>query len=561
MRLRHSRGALSVALFCGLAHGQTLATQHDKSNVLAHPEIQGTVLESGTTQPLVGAEVSLYFLGEERPSIRYGIGSLTSTNTAQTDAAGAFAFYPEKLGYYTVSAKKEGYSAPSRGEGKSIIDVTLTTAEPAGEARLRLSRPGQVTGAVVDMVTGKPIPNLTVYATRITRQDGRILVVAAVQAKTNADGEFVVSNLTPGEYLVNILAQKTGRERIISGASADDWRAVDEDYEASYWPGGHDLETAVPLVVGSGLSVDAGKVHVHKVPYYRLHVRIPPGSCGPGDKMLIYQQVPRRTSIIGSAACAPDLLITGFPPGSYRLLLTMIKDAAETRETASVSFVVQDKNVEITAPLERGVTVNVTVAAFEEAKTPDFGKLRVTLNPLNALPTGDLVTPRPVNPSGKAQFVGFPLGGYLVTVGGLGAGAYVKEFRYNGHPLPDQILPLGAAMGQDLTILIDDKVATISGVVMDGDQPVSEPHVILAKWPLPGGDYPDPPVRTAGDKKGRFGFTGLAPGEYRVLAVRSREEDDDRLPGTLERALEAAKKVEVGPNAVQNVTIDVIKLR
>jgi hypothetical protein len=492
--------------------------------------------------------------------MRLGIGSLTPSSRTQTDASGAFAFQPEKLGYYTVAAKREGYSAPSRGEGKNIADIILTAAKPAGEVSLALSLPGQITGTVVDKDTDQAIPDLTVYAGRVQRLAGRLMDLN-VSAKTNSDGRFVISNLTPGEYVVKILAQRMGRERIIAKFSDRDLKAVDDDYEASYWPGGgHSLESAAPLAVGSGGSVEFGTVRAHKVPHYRLHVRIPPGPCGPDDKILVYEQVPFRKTTVGRAACAPDLLIAGFPPGSYRLLLTMIKDAAESRETASIPFVIKDENVEITAPLERGVTVNVTLAAFDGARALDFGKMRVALIPLNALPLEDLVTPKAVNSSGTAQFVGIPLGNCNIEVGGLGAGAYVKEIRYNGHRLADHILPLGAAVGQDLTILIDDKPATVTGAVMDGNNPVSEPHVILAKWPLPGGDYPDLPLRISGDEKGRFGFTGLAPGEYRILAVRSREEYDDRLPGMLERALEAAKKVEVGPNVIQNVMIGVIKL-
>ena len=99
------------------------------------------------------------------------------------------------------------------------------------------------------------------------------------------------------------------------------------------------------------------------------------------------------------------------------------------------------------------------------------------------------------------------------------------------------------------------------GVVTERDNPVPNPYLILAKWPLPGGDSPYYPQRIAGDEKGRFQFTGLAPGEYRIVAVRSRQEDDDREPGALERALAVARKIELGPSGSEDVTIPVGTLK
>ena len=291
-------------------------------------------------------------------------------------------------------------------------------------------------------------------------------------------------------------------------------------------------------------------------------MRIPAGPCAAGDELLVYEQVPFRKTTIGRAPCAPDLLIAGFQPGAYRLLLTMIKDDAAERETASIPFVVKDENVEIMAPLERGVTVNVTAAAAEGAKAIDFSKLRVSFHPLDALPIGEIVMDKEMDASGRARFVGIPLGDQDVLVTGIAHGNYVKEIRYNGHPVVGRTVPLGGAMAQEVTILVDDKPAAVTGAVMAGDKPVSDALVALARWPLPGATYhADTRFLASTDRTGRFQFIDLAPGEYRVVAVRSRGEFEERMPGTLERELAAAKKIEVGPNVIQNATIELSTLR
>jgi hypothetical protein len=67
-------------------------------------------------------------------------------------------------------------------------------------------------------------------------------------------------------------------------------------------------------------------------------------------------------------------------------------------------------------------------------------------------------------------------------------------------------------------IVIDDKPGAIAGTVTDGDKPVSEAMVRLFPEAVQSGDFVGS-VRV--DNQGRFQFNGLAPGEYRILALRS----------------------------------------
>ena len=550
-------GLLLAAALC--------AAPQDAGKPASRPEIHGAVLEAGTSQPVVDADVSLYFRGEERPSIRVALGVLGAQSTTRTDFTGAFAFHPDKLGFYAVAVRKEGYSAPGQGGGNSSKDVTLTAADPVGEARLFLARPGRVAGSVVDETTDKPLPNLSLLVAEVRNVDGFHAASggAGGVATTGPDGRFVVTNLRAGEYVVVTQPQRNGKERLLTKFSDTDLKAVDQDYERAYWPGGHDLETAIPVVVGSGASVDIGTVRARAVPHYRLRVRVPAATCSPQDTMAVYEQYPGYlTGIAEDVPCGAEMLITGFAPGSYRLILTVNRRTAEARETASIPFVIKDENIEITAPLERGLAVDGTLAAADGARAPDFTKIRIGFYPIGAIPFADLAMGKAADAAGKFRRVGVPPVKHKILISGLGAGNYVKETRYNGIPVDDLVLPLDrSAMTQSLTILIDDKPAAVTGVVTSGDKPVGEPYVILAKWPLPGGDSPYSPARVAGDDKGKFQFTGLTPGEYRIVALRSREEDDNRAPGALERALEGAKKIELGPSAFQNVTVEVGSLR
>ncbi len=382
-------------------------------------------------------------------------------------------------------------------------------------------------------------------------------------AITGADGQFTARDVTAGEYVIRVVPQRTAKERIIEKFAEKDLKLVDEDYQASYWPGGYGPDSAIPVLLSSGATVDVGRIRAKRVPYYRLHVRIPAGACGPGDTMMVYESTPGvMATLDNQQPCSPEMLIAGFPAGAYRLVLAVNKRTPETRETASIPFVIKDENVELIAPLERGVEVDVTFTTAEGAAQQDLSKVQLSFNPIEAMPMADIAGSKSPDANGNVRFVGIPAVSQRIMLNVLPPGAYVKEIRYNGSVVNDLIMPLSRLTpDHSLTIVIDDKPAAVAGVVTERDNPVSKAYVILAKWPLPSADSPYHPQVFAADEKGRFQFAGLAPGEYRILALRSQLEYDDSEPGVLERALAVAKKLELGPSTFENTTIGIGSLK
>jgi 5-hydroxyisourate hydrolase-like protein (transthyretin family) len=535
------------------------------------PEIHGMVLEPGTNQPVPDAVVSFYYLGEEQPKIMVGTGLLQVTGTVNTDATGAFSAMLFKLGYYRVAVKKNAYVQ----NPNSTTSVTLTADAPSKEVRLSLMAPGHITGWVVDEETGKPIEGVRVAAAQAMNRVGMTVYGGTGASNgpiTDAEGRFESRDLTPGKYMAAIGEQTTLQDRVLTEFSEKDLKTVDLDFETTYWPGGRGQDSAMPVTVDSGATVSVGKLSVKKVPHYRVHVRIPPSTCGPEDTMEVYEQPPlggvlsaSMLTIANEVRCRGDLLITGFTPGSYRLILAVNKRSAEDREMASVPFAIADENIEITASLERGVRLEGKFIAADGAAPPDYSKLSFRLSPLGMLPFAGIASPVKADANGKFSLAGVPVLNAEVSVMGTGTGNYVKEIRYNGIPIRDNLLPLErGAPAQELTVVIDDKPAAIAGSVTDGEKPVGKAFVILAKWPLterPEGRPYLPTATATADDQGNFQFAGLAPGEYRVIALRTGEEFDARAAGALESTLGEADKVEAGPSALRNVNIRVGALR
>jgi hypothetical protein len=544
-----------------------VAAAQDATPPPPSPEIRGAVLDPDSKQPVAFAEISLYFLGAEQPRVFTGLGMMDAAATAVTGFSGDFVFHLDKPGYYAVAAKKEGYNSPgaNSGGGSSTQRIAVTRDTPVQQARLFLARPGQLTGIVADEETRKPLANVRVMARRPAVKGTQMFGsgIAGSVAVSGADGAFVIPNLPAGEFVVDINRQKSGKDRLLAKFTDEDLKTVDQDFEHTVWPGGHGDDAAVPVLLGSGGSTDVGVIRVRKVPYYRLHVKVPPSTCAPDATMQVYEQVPgSMLTISQDASCKQDFLVTGFSPGSYQLLLAVNTSDQAAREMATVPFVIVDKSVEITAPLQRGVTVDARFVAADGAKPADWTTATITLYPRDMLPFIELASPHKADADGKVRLVGVPMGRHDLSIGGIGAGNYIKEVRYNGFPVAGRTLRVDpAAMAHSLTIVVDDKPATITGSVTKGDEKASKPYVLLVKWPITADEPFRPTATTSGNENGQFQFSGLVPGEYRLIALASRDEFDARSANTTEHALATAQKIEIGPGGSQNITVELTVMR
>jgi hypothetical protein len=538
------------------------APQNAGSPPPQHPEIRGVVLEPGTNQPVVDAEIELSVQTPGPVKINGG-WKADPSRKSRTDFSGAFRLPLDNPGPYRVEAKKAGYSAPAAGE-PNFREVTLTVENPMAEVKMYLAQPGRITGLVVDEETGKPIAKLHLRAARMNARLGGF-EPGSTPATTDSDGQFAVTGLAPGEYAVEIHPQFAQEKRVLT-QTPKDLPTAEPDYEHTYWPGGHGEDAALPVTIGSGATVHIGRLPVRKVPYYRVHLRIPVSNCEAGETLHVAESFqagrPRWQHFLASAPCGKDLYVTGFSPGTYGLMLSNGGGTPENLATAFISFSIVDRNLELTAPLTRGVAIDGIFLAEDGTKLPDLANTRISLRATDqfsaSMGAGMPVLP---TPDGKFRIEGVRPVEQTVSIFGLGAGNYVKEIRYNGAAVSGDIVALqGGAMTHKLTIVIDDKPGAITGTVMSGDRPVGRPFVIARKWPPPSVPGPSGMAVARGDEAGQFLMGGLVPGDYHVIALRSVD------PGTtneaaLNRALAAAKKIEVGPGNVLNVTLEVTELR
>ena len=497
------------------------------------PEIHGAVIEPGIERGVAEAEISIFlFQGNQ-------VGKVT------TDSQGKFHFQPTAFGQYRVVASKEGYG------GDTSLNVTLSTSHPSREADFRLGRTGEITGRVVDEESGEPLVNFRIEAASFSYRFGHALTDSSTLANTDEDGRFTVGELAPGRYVV--IARP--RTRVSPPSSSD----AATDYEMSYWPGGRQLDTAAPVTLISGGSADVGVMRLRKTKLYSVRVAISDTNCAVGESVHI-----STSNGSGEGECGETALLRNFQPGSYRLALT--QGQKPSRSMAILSFDVVDKDVDLTAVLARDVGIDGRLIADRDVKIP-FEKLRIWIADVSGTRNYYGETVESPQPDAEGRFRLFsqaPFGKFSISLVGPGdakgfsidRGYYIKEIRLNGELVPNNLVALaGSVAAQSLEIVVDDQPATVAGVVNDGDHPASKPFVLIVEWPLPAELGFASQQGDVGDEDGQFRIAGLAPGEYRAVAVSQANRDRLDEPGVLPRILRGAETIKLTRGSVQTVTL------
>jgi len=308
-------------------------------------------------------------------------------------------------------------------------------------------------------------------------------------------------------------------------------------------------------------------VFLAKEPPLRIDIDPPTHNCPEGQRLnlSLAERDGAMLRTIGSATttCPKRLSAIHLRPGSYRLSAWIPGAPAAERLSASAEVEIHRDDVGVALDLRRPIRIGGTIGFAADGvkatagEKTDFSGLRVSLSRVDGLPFAD--ERDAAAPSQDGAFIVFaPVTRQVaVKVAGLKPPLYVKEILYNGSARSgERFEPNGQAIDHSLAIVLADDAATLDGSALDAaGKPLADATVAAVRWPLQmEDDFPVSLVATT-DSSGRFSFTGVKPGTYRVLAVSPSDETIDR-PGMLAALARDAREIQLEPRQSKSIVLE-----
>jgi Carboxypeptidase regulatory-like domain len=475
--------------------------------------LSGRIL-STAGDPLKGANVRLRAVASPAPA-----NTATTTYTVETGDKGEFRFENLPAGRYRLDAERSGYvSAIYRAPVTRSAEILVADGNPPAPVELRLAPEGVVAGRVLN-ANGEAFPRARVLLYRWVYTLGRRQLQGAGATEAGADGAFSLGGLAAGVYYV--AAQDVRDIAIPQGPELRGNSSPEERYTPTFYPSGADVASAVPIRLEAGASFRVADIRMRKSVVYRISGRVVDALSGeplrmasityyPADPQIDLRSVSHTLQMGADGAFS----ISGVPPGTYVLQIF----SAGVTNLQSVA--VADRDI---AGLILQVSPGFEVAGriiFADAETQPAAAPRITLRRVSLMPLG--APSAPASPEGGFAIKGVTPGSYDVVVSPLPDGAYTKSIRFDNQEVTRKHLSL--ASPGELDVLISARGAQVSGTVNDRQgQPEIDTSVALWK---PGPVIEDDAdftrvVRT--DSEGRFTFSGLPPGDYRLAAWEEAE--------------------------------------
>lgn len=423
--------------------------------------------------------------------------------------------YSSEAGFSTglfLIARKPGFLA----DRNAVKPVALDEGTSSRDIELKLMPSSSIEGHV--SVAGSDSPH-NVRVMLITRQvvEGYPMWMTGEQQRTNSRGEFRFPNLSPGVYsLVAVVWQGDQDEPPPLP------NMIRQEYAPLYFGDVHDADSATRIHVHHGETVQAD-FHMERVNYYP--VTIPVAQASGNVAVSVMEKVQTGGYLLDYNARAHA--IEGFlPAGSYDVL---INSFGATPSVAKFSVHVDGAEVH-TAPVtlqhQAVIPVRVRKEFTEKDHVEDAGESDQPQSGRRfrrLFGVGISLFADGTNTSLSAHLVDGQMvlddvvpGVYHVEA--ASSETYAVSIAAGGVDLMRNPLIIGeGSVPEAIDVVLRNDTATITGTVSGLDDAIAAYVLFL---PIDG------PARYSGafvSGDGKFNAHGLAPGSYRVLAVREME--------------------------------------
>jgi hypothetical protein len=517
--------------------------------------LQGTVKRGGASDPIAGVEITLS--GGSAQGARYRTTS---------DAQGRFTFENLPLGRYTIQANREGYFAWPGGQALPF-PVAFLEIDSLQTQRITIDlAPGATVSGRITDPQGNPLTGVKVSAATLQYDSGRrVFSAGSVPKVTDIRGDYRIFWLPPGEYYI--------RAEYPDGTSNLARR--------SYYPGTLDSPFAALLTIRGGEVLDNINFALPKANNIKISGQVsllnnaPYPSSGfvrtfyllPRDGRPV-EQYPAE--FLNTVRQRPGVIILdfaievrGIAPGSYDLAPFYLD--GNSFFTGRTRIDIGDRDLEnVTANVGPNIEVTGHVSLKDKLEYDQWRSIQIQLR------SRDVPVPLTAR-SGSATFQRdgtFSIrdvveGRYQLYLGArpgsIPSDLYISAIRQGGNDLQDEgTIEVRPGM-QPLDITLSTGAGKIEGSVESaiGGIPARADVVLVPALQRRNNImYYD---RATIDSKGRFTFSGIAPGEYRVFAFEQLADGAEQNPQFIARYETLGQSVTVSSSTTKEMRLRLLR--
>jgi Carboxypeptidase regulatory-like domain len=528
---------LSLAIYPQEVYGQLNHSLLTSERGASHAEfvVTGMVLNSVTNEPVPRALVSMS----------------SPQRFALTGFDGKFRFDRISAGLINVTVQKPGFFSEEqlRHSQYKLIKVGADIEQ----LLLKLTPEAIITGRVED-ASGESIEGATVEATFIHIVNGRRQKEKRGGSNTDENGEFRIANLMPGSYYVSVQASYQRPPQ--SGRNQNS----EEGYPLIvHWPGVRDIGEATPIQLGPSqrtqlnfslkpepvFTISGSVVGYMPGQYVNLGLLSPSGDYLPAQ--LRFE--PRTGKFEGRHLPAGDYKLTALQGNAAghtlasELPLNLTSDRHDLvfhlQPQRSIPIIVHADSLKMSSLPSPKFSPSQMVSIHLFSDQPGIPDLWSTLDSSSGEVRGlNIKDTRPAK-----YFVEIiPNGSWYVESAIYGNTDVLKEGFLGGSQSPET----------PLEIYLRDDAATLS-VSVDSD---ADTLIVVAP------DFAPMvmPKALFTNSRSQSQISGLAPGEYTVLAFDRADGLEYANPAVLSKYLSKGIRVTLAANGKNSVTTDLIRM-
>jgi uncharacterized protein (DUF2141 family) len=526
------------------------AAAQETSNIPSLPttlpsthSLSGVVVNSVTGEPVRQALVQA--------------GSLAggSQLSVLTDPEGRFEFPALPESEIVIAARKPGFFNNLELHPEIFQPEIVHLSTDKSSLVLNLLPESTLSGHVAT-VKGEPIEDLPVRILKESIVDGRKRWEQRGQAMTDEDGQFRIANLIPGQYLLITGPNLSGARLSVAQARS----ARVEGFATMFYPGVPDMEAATPIVIAGGQQVPADFA-LKAEPIFRVAGSVLGLAPGVGASLQFASKAGDVLPVPVNLDVQTGKFEAKVPGGAYVLQLRT-PDPTGQVAVSDLPLVVHADLEGVSLVQGSSITLPVNVDLRSTGPATEQLSLNRILRSAQGLSSVRLISTEKriqteefqAEPNGKSAAVAvrnLMPGRYSVEIVPVPPW-YVRAVTSGATDLLREDLVISSGRRPEpLEVVLRDDGAGLRGMIRVDGQPAGGDVLLFSDQTSPA--HAQIAVAQNGAE---FLFTGIAPGEYKVLAFDSLDGLEFRNPEVLSPYLSKALAVMLPPNEITSIKVE-----